>query len=684
MKMSTSITADIPAVLPAELQYDDLRTWVAGLVTRQYRVQNSGAINGNISIASGSFQTTAPGAGTTPNTVVQIQIPAQAMTFLDPSTHYLNVRGYLQLTYSKAEGNTLAQAPHILRNVPNGTCALIGSSWSLFNQLITQGLNSLQLDQIQEVGILALNMFKFDYNVAERQLMAPCLGFACSNPGTLSSCFILNSNPIGSTIAGDPGLIALNNGYTGASSVASTDSFYAGGGGWFLAGASFGAATSAANSNQWDYSFMGTTSDSTISSSMVGYRFDTSNFYGNDCGPSFSSDAKNAAANSWTSMVIDFQCPMIGCLGAGNDKLYPMWLGPTTIQLTTENNTVAFQQCQNLQIQAPQGSVTGANNIQPQTVTAAFVYQTVESVFDAVSVYSDTLQSILELPAAQGRMPGIFRVRCISWILNTYTIPAGTSGQFDCQITSRRSSNKFYLVTFNPQNYSQYVVYGAGGGLNVTNGALYNTTRYGKFESACPNLASNTGAFINNDLYPYQGLDCKNKPNDALYQTLKTMNVATNRGEKPCFNPSSWFVSDYNRYVQNTTTGITNMSVYNPYWRPISVDINSALMGITTLWGSGMTKTSPGLVGSNKFENGFFLCIDTETFSKRANISGISTLFGNNLLRLRIDSCYSQNGGTTWTGSLAGLSCSYMAYIYACYDCILEFNSMDNTMHITT
>jgi len=452
-------------------------------------------------------------------TEIIVQIPQLDYSFLDPSTTSLRVQGFLTIQVAKPistapittnasaningepdaptgiasanaayvgtdtdvtnlAGNyyTLANYPPLgaLSFSPN---AVLGKGWGMFRRYQVY-MNGNQLtDDIEQIGI-AHNYL---------QLLTTSRGFEST---------LLEQNNVGSGLAG------TNYSFTFPTQPTYNTAY------------SYPLNNTGTNANTEISWTNGLTTDLTKSDVYSGFAQQTV----------MGMPTNYDSVNGVYSIPFEVSLPLMGLLGAHNDKMLPLFLGPIKIQLYTEElstfiqgaNVLAVSQATTLyNAGAPNRTTLGAVAVDPSIdlQRSSITYTQVEFVGNYVRTDGAAFQQILSaLP-----IPGKVVLKTGSLTYSSATLGNGAQGVFDLLIASRRASTKFVLTL-------------------CTNSTLAGKT-YG---SVCPWLTNGTCVMINGVQYPQQGKDFLNKPRDSYRQTLVALNLAYSSLVRPSILPQNW------------------------------------------------------------------------------------------------------------------------------------------------
>lgn len=276
---------------------------------------------------------------------------------------------------------------------------------------------------------------------------------------------------------------------------------------------------------------------------------------------------------------LNFVLPVPGTLGSGNDKMYPLFLGPTRISLLTESVTNAF--C---------FSNTNANNIYfTGTSTPTLSFDEVEFVGNYIQCDAGSFDAI------RNSIPqSLMVMRTLGFAQSSYNIPATTTSMHEGLISTRRASTKFIMANVFP-----------------------NDAGLGKFCGVNPYATINTALLVNGVLYPQMTVDPTNKWYDYKNQVECALQVAHTTGNKTCIASDSWMVG-----CDGTS------STADGGWR-------NDQRGVDNCWNKYFnTAVSQALKWD--FTPQFVFVFDTEHFSKRGFISGVGTLSGSTFFRMQL------------------------------------------------
>ena len=548
--MATAEDVPIGVQYPTELSYPLPVAFPPGIKQMQLRQINYNTIP----------------APTAQGTEIQIIIPQLDGCFLDPSTTYINVKGRFEFQLSAAVNG----------DVNNG--ALMGSGWSLFQRYQVYANNTTLIDDINEVGALAHNMFKLNLDAPSRAAMAGPLGFSRSSDlGYVAG----GGTDTYSTAPFTLGGVTAAETTTGAKTAATTDNHL-----WnrpmsyctenqytnlgmSILGCHPGEIAYKANDNSYSLAQVGAADISRA-------RFTSSNV------PAY------ATGKTWYQ-DFNFALPLMGVLGSGADKMYPLFIGPTRISLYLDSaSNIIFSR-------ALADNSAACSSITTTNITIS----SLEFVGNYLRCDPGSISMIMgALPS-----PMQFVIRSTTFAHCAVPISStGFSGTFEGLISTRRASTKFLLASM-----------------------YHSNSLHGKFCSVNPNLCSGSCIVINGQMYPQQGIDPQNKPEDYWMQVLSTLNTSTNTGMKPSVIPANYLVasSGFNGMYTAGAGG-----VYSPFYRAYSI------AGTSTNYPN--SANHPQIRASLVNDYWPFL-IDTEHFSRRGFLSGTSTSNGSCFMRLIIN-----------------------------------------------
>lgn len=382
--------------------------------------------------------------------------------------------------------------------------------------------------------------------------------------------------------------------------------------------------------------------------------------------------------------------PLIGLLGAHNDKMFPAFF-PTQIRLITESTANFYNTSGNI------------SNFTHTITSCEFVCNYLRLDSGALSAVMDTLP-----------MQGVLPMRCSSFVHSSSLMPKSGLGGTQILVSTRRASMKSLFLGFQASSVLNLVndpvapqllqvESSSTGGYTTSTSYDVRYTEGSKFNSLNPNLGQNCYLTVNGVFYPQQMLNPSNKPMDCLQQFLTTLNMTQMPNLKPSillqnylradFNCNSIFYnppaicdrSDFNEFpsvcmlgrskvdADNATNGSNRIIFAHKVqeYRANGVTYsdlmyssqgetqNAGTIGVTTLYDDkqGLQIGGPRLASVGR--NQFYMAIDTEHFGKRGFLSGVSTLGGSCFLNLNVETA---------------LSSDYIVRMYNYHDVLLAFN----------
>ncbi|NDD83963.1 hypothetical protein EBZ38_06760 [bacterium] len=235
-------------------------------------------------------------------------------------------------------------------------------------------------------------------------------------------------------------------------------------------------------------------------------------------------------------MSFEISLPLMGVLGSGNDKMYPLFIGPTRISLYTEDlrNYIYLPQSP---LVYNFGVTCGYIDTRFDLSRSSLSLTSVEFVGNYYRCDTTAFQYILGQLPVEGKMI----LRTLSYTYSNAPVNNGTSGNIDLQIASRRASQKALMIL-------------------CTNDQIPEKS-YG---SACPYLGQNTCLLINGVQYPQLGVNFLSKPHDAFRQNLVTLNMSYSALVRPAISYGNW--------ARLVSTGLSQ-------YDPIGDDNNQAAAG---------------------------------------------------------------------------------------------------------
>ena len=588
---------------------------------------------------------------TPPGTEIIIQIPQLDYSFLDPSTTSITIKGTFKFQYFQIN----AAAPNVGANtttVPSGQQLTVGAGAPnnvvIGRQVQMDAYNPNAVNRNARV-FAAGNIIGYPPVSMLAQNPAHMLGkgwgmfrryqvYANNNTLTddieqigLLHCYMNNLVSDSAYNAGD-----WASGGNAANEAGSNVSFTFPTGPTLMSGGTTQTATGSTIASEGIAASKGWSSigDPTVNNN-------TTNAPACFLAPFASNAIPSAYANGLATIPFEISLPLMGMLGSGNDKMFPLFLGPTRISLFTESLANYIQNPLSLlQLQAYGTNADGQyayafmntsiNLAHPNTQVTI---SSAEFVGNYVRCDGVAFQQIMsQLP-----VPGKLILRTTSFAYSSQPVPTGTAGTNDFLIATRRASAKFLLTTYNRDGLVD--------------------KSYG---SVCPFLTQGTCTTINGIQYPQQGVDFLNKPRDAFRQTLVSLNLAYSALSRPAISYTNWArlntfsekVANQDLFPANLTLlqnfNYLQLSVLNAaqnaillsdqlYWYPIYTQPNnifwndacqenkSASSVNSTIYG---TLEGQNIISCPARNNQWCHIIDTETFGRRGFLSGVSTLSG--------------------------------------------------------
>jgi len=318
------------------------------------------------------------------------------------------------------------------------------------------------------------------------------------------------------------------------------------------------------------------------------------------------------------SHTVDITLPLIGILGANNEKLYPCTY-PTQIRLITE-------------------AISKVVSLPPTMYDVTLHIPTVEFCCNYLRLDSGAMSQVLDsLP-----IPGVIPMRCTSFVHSSVLLPKDVAGQVQQLVSSRRASMKALFISFEKHDPN---------------------CAEGVFNSINPNLGSNTYLQVNGVFYPQMMLDPLNKPGDCYNQLLTTLNMTQSALLRPSIHYNNYLRSDahiqqYNYWAkrQNLFGQISEGALDFLAFDHGTNYIFKVPQYCRALLAENVTK---GQFGYYCGRNQFYLAIDTEHFGRRGFLSGISTLGGSCFMNLNIQE---------------PLLSAYTVHYFNFHDLLLAFN----------
>lgn len=572
---------------------------------------------------------------------IQFFIPQYERTYLDTQSTYLVISCNVVLSYPLGDKNSTPLFNH------NANGCILGSFYSLFYRYTVWANTNTTLDDIIELGIVALTYLRLSMSKGARQTMSSMLGFADDFNGA--------GNIIGRRIKG-PGSQGCRN-----------DSFFV------LSSATLGAA--ALNTVH-----------------PVPQGFDNINEFAN-AQPVEVRMQNGCPVYPTQTIIQDFQfaIPLIGALGVTNDNLYYLGLGQTRVSFFLENpqNCFLLPPVFTKPVLVPPGNIDdttggtapgGATTPLLGTITAgglSFVSLNITRarlIGNILTLSPEIWQQIM--PSIMQSGYNRLEARVTSFSVSTSTIPQGSAGTLQLLVQQRYGSLKSAVAHFNPTTGCNNNTYVTIDGTSTTNN-LEITNYFGKYGSINPGCTANTAFSIHTEWYPKIGLDPTNYPHQTLAYIMDCLNTLNSAQTKPSISDQNWFVAD--PCVCALPVAVTNNQGPVPLsgiWRPAPI---LAFPQFSTLYGTNVT------VGTKTFQrssawwlqtlltqkeinwwdfggsseilsNEFFLYWSFETAVRPGMISGKNTMDGSNYLNLNL---------------IAQTTYGYTVYIIGAFDAVL-------------
>lgn len=327
--------------------------------------------------------------------------------------------------------------------------------------------------------------------------------------------------------------------------------------------------------------------------------------------------------------------PLFGLLGSNNDKLYPLFCGPTQLRLTTEDPAKFIKWS-------------------PVLIDPSFKIRELNFCANQLVLSGDAIRAVI------GRLPvrDLIPIRCTTFTHSSEVIPAQSQGLHQLLVASRRASMKALFISYE-RSLNQDVI------------------TEGKFASIHPNISQGTHLFLNNTMYPRHGIDMTNNAADAYQQLLICLNQTQSAIMRPNVLFSEFCTSDMDYNETDVLSAATIMwNGRDEALTIVEAATNAATVGIAVNKYMGnivrgiaehpisMLQTLPRAF--NVPRNKSYTVIDTEHFGRRNFLSGVSTLTGNTFFNLQI--------GTPVTSG-------YVVHFFNYHDIILAFDL--NTRNVT-
>lgn len=337
-----------------------------------------------------------------------------------------------------------------------------------------------------------------------------------------------------------------------------------------------------------------------------------------------SSDLSLVSAASFYHDV-EFVVPLIGALGAHNEKLFPLFVGPLQLRLTF-------------------ASIADILTLDKSCTNASLIVKQMEFVGDIIRLSGDTLQGVLSaLP-----VPMYLPIRVTSFAHSNEMLAAGVEGQVQHLIGTRRASTKAIFTTF--------VASAINSRLKMLEGP--------KYHSVNPNLGEGTLLLINNTQYPRKGLDPSGRPAECYHKMLNTMNHTQSAFMRPDID-----FEDFKRTLYDPRSAASKESLIVGESEPCSFWVPTAEY-VAQLGESMSVIPACAIRAEGKYvpevchvpgRNKFYLAIDCEHYSRRGFLSGVSTMTGSAFMNLVVAS---------GRANPVAVQCNYFNY----HDVILTFD----------
>jgi|GEM_PF-3653784 len=362
------------------------------------------------------------------------------------------------------------------------------------------------------------------------------------------------------------------------------------------------------------------------------------------------------------TMAFEISLPLFGTLGSGNDKLYPLFVGPTRICLFAEElDKYIVTPSNTFSVNFPQTGFVGSidTSFDLTSPNTRLVINSCEFVGNYLRCDTTAFQYVLQNLPVEGKMI----MRTTSFNYSSAQLANKASGMLELLVPTRRASQKALLVL-------------------CTNSDLADK----KYGSVCPYLGQNTCVVINGVQYPQQGINFVEKPHDSFRQTLVALNLSYSALVRPAISYGNWArLSDpvSSRVVNLSTVTINNaigntLYPYTPRNRRIpgllravndkefyllksqkytnqanvwySPQLFSSLVTTEPFWGPSVKKgeydlisytpsTQDARIPASAYtmnNNQWCHVVDTETFGRRGFLNGVSTLSGSIFYQMNI------------------------------------------------
>lgn len=658
--MSAVDSVPTPSSVPNELNYSE----PIHSIPPGYRIVNFRQVNYN------TIPSPTPGG-----TEIQINIPQIPNSFIDPSTTFLNIRCRITGTLPETlytvttESSPANLRPGFVALKKRWRNYLNATGWGLFSRYQVYANNSVLIEDIDEIGYLA-HMLNSATKSSSTMTTADLNGDSCRSvlPGhrfdLCSTAFVANSaiQTAFNASSSKPGLlnttINVNDGILVAEQAAgniveqnTAPNRYANAVTRNFQTLELGFPKVANNFNVDCYRSVGflepnlseheICTDSQLRAPWSAFRIAKIQA----AGASSNVAVSVPAANRTWQHDFDLALPLIGILGANNDKLFPC-IYPTQIRLITEQ-------------------ITNILNISNELINPQLTISNCEFVCNYLRLDSGAMSTVLSsLP-----MPGIIPMRCTSFVHSSTLLPQNTSGAAQVLVSTRRASMKALFIGFASQLNGQAIPAGGLSSAELAVGAGHYTEGP-KFNSINPNLGQNTYLTVNGVFYPQQMLNPMNKPADCLQQFLTTLNMTQSSTLRPNIEYANYIRCDfaskqntlYNLPALYSKTPITSTSVVRAPAVALA-DANGESNYFGSLVNDLVDVSTLQWVGRNQF----YLAIDTEHFGKRGFLSGVSTLGGSVFMNFNIEQ---------------PLTTDYIVRMYNFHDVMLAFNMQTGQVEV--
>lgn len=330
--------------------------------------------------------------------------------------------------------------------------------------------------------------------------------------------------------------------------------------------------------------------------------------------------------------------PLFGLLGANNDKLYPLFCGPTQIRLTTEDSTKFIR-------------------VADELSNVSFKIRELNFCCNQLVLSGDAINAVIgRLP-----MPNLIPIRCTTFTHSSEVIPAASQGLNQLLVASRRASMKALFISYE-RSMDQIAI------------------TEGKFASIHPNIGQGTHLFLNNTMYPRHGIDMSGNPSDAYQQLLIALNQTQSALMRPNIKFSEFQVSDSNYgTLTDESTVLMEYRDRVPMVKNFTVGMADAAAtsnGASSIWQDDIVRgIAVHPISALPYQpkqviiprNKAYSVIDTEHFGRRGFLSGVSTLTGNTFFNMQIKN---------------PISSGYVVHFFNYHDVILAFDLVTRNVTI--